>query len=231
MADVTRYITQRQAEKAANATINRELAALKRMFSLAKQGEKIHHAPYIPMLKENNTRRGFFERDQFEAVRKRLPGYAQPVVTFAYITGWRVRSEILALQWRQVDFKAGTVRLDPGTTKNDEGRVFVMTPELRACLEAQKATTDALQHKTGRIIPWVFHRRGRPLRGFRKAWKTACEDSGLPGRILRLQTNRCEEPGAGRCAPLGRDEDGRPQDRGDLPALRHRGRSHAPGCR
>ena len=185
-ADVTAYTAKRQAEGAANATINRELAALKRMFSLAVRGEKIHRAPHIAMLQENNVRVGFFSDDQFEAVRARLPDYARPVVTFAFITGWRVKSEVLTLQWRQVDFKAGIVRLDPGTTKNLEGRVFVMTSELRTTLEAQRAATEALQKKTGSVIPWVFHRtkRGRPLKGFRKAWIQACLDAGVPGRIL-----------------------------------------------
>jgi integrase len=185
-ADVTAYQARRLAEGAANATINRELAALKRMFSLAVKGEKIHRTPHIAMLHENNVRAGFFEDHQYEAVRAHLPAYAQPVVTFAYITGWRVRSEVLTLQWRQVDFVAGIVRLDPGTTKNREGRVFVMTPELRAMLEAQRAITESKQKKTGSIIPWVFHRtkRGRPLKGFRKAWVQACIDAGVPGRIL-----------------------------------------------
>src|SRR5262245_8946147 len=135
-ADVRAYQSQRQAEGAANATINRECAALKRLFSLAMKGEKIHRAPHIAMLQERNIRTGFFEDHQYEAVRAHLPAYAQPAVTFAYITGWRVRSEVLTLQWRQVDFAAGVVRLEPGTTKNLEGRVFVMTPELRATLEA-----------------------------------------------------------------------------------------------
>ena len=58
------------------------------------------------------------------------------------------------------------VRLDPGTTKNLEGRTFVITPELRATLEAQRQTTEALQRKAGSVIPWVSHRtkRGRPLK-------------------------------------------------------------------
>lgn len=120
-AHVTAYTAKRQAEGAANATINRELAALKRMFSLALKGEKIHRAPHIAMLQENNVRTGFFEDHQYEAVLTYLPAYAQSVVTFAYITGWRVRSEVLTLQWRHVDFKASVVRLDPGTTKNFEG--------------------------------------------------------------------------------------------------------------
>lgn len=144
-ADVTGYVAQRRIEGAANATINRELSALRRMYSLALAAEKIHRAPRITKLQEHNVRQGFFEREQFEAVRRRLPENLKPVVTFAYITGWRMKSEILSLQWRQVDFKAGTVRLEPGTTKNQEGRTFIMTPELRATLEAQRAKTEALQ--------------------------------------------------------------------------------------
>jgi integrase len=185
-ADARAYQAQRQAEGAANATINRECTALKRLFSLAVKGEKIHRAPHIGMLQEHNIRTGFFEDHQYEAMRAHLPAYVQPVVTFAFITGWRVRSEVLTLQWRHVDFKAGIVRLDPGTTKNQEGRTFVMTPELRATLEAQRAVTEATQKKIGSVILWVFHRtkRGRPLKSFRKAWQQACEAASVPGRIL-----------------------------------------------
>ncbi len=182
-ADVTAHVAGRQAEGAANATINRELSALRRMYSLALAAEKIHRAPKITKLQERNVRQGFFEREQFEAVRRRLRETIKPVVTFAYITGWRVKSEILPLQWRQVDFKAGTVRLEPGTTKNQEGRTFIMTPELRATLEQQRARTEAIQRRTGQIIPWVFHRNGRPIKGFHRAWRTACRNAGVPGRI------------------------------------------------
>lgn len=182
-ADVTAYVTQRQKEGAANATINRELAALKRMYRIAISGEKLYRRPHIASLKENNVRTGFFERGQFEAVRTHLPAYVQTVVTFAYITGWRIRSEVLTLQWRQVDFKAGTIRLEPGTTKNNEGRMFKMTPELRACLEAQRAATDVSQRERGQIISSVFHRNGRPFASFRKSWIRACRLAGTPGRI------------------------------------------------
>ncbi len=182
-ADVTAYVGRRQAEGAANGTINRELATLRRMLRLAYENGKLLRLPIIRLLKEGEPRQGFFEREQFEAVRRHLPDHLKPVVTFAYITGWRMRSEILCLQWRQVDFKAGTVRLEPGTTKTGEGRTFYMASELRACLEGQKALTEALQRQNGRIIPWVFHRKGRPIGEFRKAWKTACQKAGVPGRI------------------------------------------------
>ena len=60
------------------------------------------------------------------------------IVAFAFITGWRTPSEILPLEWRQVDLQAGEVRLDAGTTKNGEGRVFPFTTELRRVLDDQQ---------------------------------------------------------------------------------------------
>ena len=69
----------------------------------------------------------------------------QPVIEFAYITGWRIVTEVLPLEWRQVDFKAGEVRLDLGTTKNREGRTFPLTDDLRALLEAQHAAHQRLK--------------------------------------------------------------------------------------
>ncbi len=119
-SDVIKFTAERQAAGAANAEINRELAAIKRAFVLATKSGKLLTRPHIPMLKENNVRKGFFEQAEFEALRCLLSPPLQALITFAYITGWRIKSEVLGLEWRQVDFKAGTVRLDPGTTKNDE---------------------------------------------------------------------------------------------------------------
>jgi integrase len=175
---------ERQREKPVSAgEINRELTALKRMFNLARQAGKLLVVPYIPMLKERNVRTGFFERAQFESVRSHLPEYARAVITFAYITGWRLPSEILPLQWRQIDFDAGEIRLDPGTTKNDEGRVFPITADLRELLENQRDLRDALRER-GKICPWVFHRNGGRVMGFKCSWAEACRLAGCPGRLL-----------------------------------------------
>lgn len=169
---------------ASNAEINRELTALKRMFNLAIQAGKLIQKPHIPMLKEDNVRVGFFERDQFQAMLHHLPDAARPAATFAYITGWRIDSEVLPLEWRQVDFEAGEIRLDAGTTKNGEGRTFPMTADLRVVLERQRGMTQELQRRQGIVCRKVFHRTGKPIKSFRAAFRTACREAGCPGRLL-----------------------------------------------
>jgi integrase len=106
-AHIGMYIAKRQEEKAKPGTINRELTIIKRAYSIAVKNGDILTVPHIEMLKENNIRKGFFERDQFESFCRHLPQDVQPLVTFAYITGWRIRSEVRFLQWSQVDFRQG----------------------------------------------------------------------------------------------------------------------------
>ncbi len=147
------------------AEINRELTVLKRMFSLAIQAGKLTHKPHFPMLRENNVRAGFLEHEHYLAMLKHLPGCMRPVVTFAYVTGWRINSEVLSMEWRQVDLKAGEVRLDPGTTKNLEGRVFYLTPELKKLLGDQRKAAKRVQREKKMIVQHVFFHDGRTQAG------------------------------------------------------------------
>ncbi|MDA0328838.1 MAG: site-specific integrase [Gemmatimonadetes bacterium] len=190
---VNRYIAARQKEGAANASIQKELAALKRAFNLAVQARRLSTRPYIPGVKVDNARQGFFEWAELEKVVAELPEALRPVVRFAALTGWR-KAECLSLQWSQVDFKAGEVRL--WTSKNDEGRSFPFRslPPLEALLEEQRERTRALERDAGEIITHVFHRHHRtkegrvawvrPIRTFQKAWDEACDRAGLTGWLF-----------------------------------------------
>jgi len=179
------------------AEINRELTVLKRMFSLAIQAAKLTHKPHFPMLRENNVRAGFLEHEHYLAMLEHLPVCMRPVVTFAYVTGWRINSEVLPMEWRQVDTKSGEVRLDPGTTKNLEGRVFYLTPELKKLFADQRKAAKRLQREKGMIVQHVFFHDGRTQAGepvfeagqritpsgFYHAWCRARVKAGRPGSI------------------------------------------------
>ncbi len=172
---VDAFEAARLSAGAARATVNNELAVLRRAFNLAVE-KKLLLPTQVPVIKTpdpKNARQGFFERDDFEAVLKELPDYLRPAMRFAYLTGWRVRSEVLPLTWSQIDFKAGIVRLEPNTTKNDEGRNFPFDalPELAALLQQQRKQ---------RVGLFVFHYpRGEPIRDYRAAWQAACESAAV----------------------------------------------------
>jgi len=135
-AKIEAYIERRLNEGIKNSTINRELAALKRMLSLGVKQTKVDRVPYIPMLKENNIRKGFFEHGDFLALRVAIPEHLKGFITFAYKTGWR-SSEIAGLTWNHVDRDNGIVRLEPGEAKNDEGRTVYLDDELKGVFQTQ----------------------------------------------------------------------------------------------
>jgi site-specific recombinase XerD len=178
--DITEYVDKRQAEGAANSTINRDLAVLNKMLRLAYENNKLFRPPVIHRLKERAPRQGFFEREQYEAVRQHLPPDHQLAVTIAHTYG--------TLELRQVDLEAGTLRLEPGSTKNEDGRVVYLTPELKGLLAAQVERVRALERGMGRIISCLFpHLRGRHrgerMQDFRGTWQTACRKAGCPGML------------------------------------------------
>ncbi len=181
---IARYIAERQEAGASPATIVQEVACLRRMFTLAIRAGKVAHKPHIPTIRPSLPRSGFFEPAEYEALMRELPKYLRPLVEFLYLTGWRL-GETCPLKWSRVDFTAGVVRLEPGSTKNSEGREFPFSalPALESLLRRQREVTTALERELGQVIPHVFHNRGRPLRDFRKAWRAACRRAHLVGRI------------------------------------------------
>ena len=135
---INRYIDRRRAEtthllegdgqtrrRTANRTINIELGLLKRMLRLAWKAspQKLLAVRPIEMLKDAPPRAGFFEVPEAVEYLRRLPEDLQLANLVAKTFGWRMASEIFPLGRRLLDLARGTLRLDPGTTKNDDGRV------------------------------------------------------------------------------------------------------------
>jgi len=178
---VNRYIEKRQDDEMSNASINRELSALKRMFSLGMQQTppKVVRCPHIPRLEENNVRSGFFERNDFLRLRSALPDYLKPVITMAFNTGMR-KGEILSLTWDKVDFFGKKITLSPDDTKNKKSRTLFLEEELYDVIVAQKKRCGMLYP----TCPYVFSREGKKIGQFVKTWKSACIAVGLKGKLF-----------------------------------------------
>lgn len=172
---VAKYIDARKAKGAENSTINRELAALKRMFSLAYRStpRKIYQVPVFTRLRENAPRKGFVEEKQYRQLcGKCSEGWLRTMLALAYNFGFR-KSELLTMRLRQVDLLNRSLILDPGTTKNDEGRLVKLTAE----------TLELVKHSMlGKTSDdFLLTRKGnQAVRDFRGAWEKLVKAAELP---------------------------------------------------
>jgi len=78
----------------------------------------------------------------------------------------------------------GLVRLEPGVSKAGEGREVYLSSGMMALFKAQRDATSRLEREQNRIIPWVFHRNGKPVRSFDKTWRGARDRIGMPGLLF-----------------------------------------------
>jgi integrase len=164
-ARVARYAQDRLAAGKARATVNRELAALRRAFALAIEQERLSVAPRIKLMAEDNARQGFVTVTQFEAIAARLPDYLQDVARFSYLTGWR-RGEVVSLEWADVDLEGERITLRRERSKNGQPRTIPFVGSLGEIIARRRAARGESQY--------VFHHNGRPIRDFRGAWDAAC---------------------------------------------------------
>ena len=176
------YIDRRLSEGVTPATINRELAALKRMFRLAARQTPplVSTIPHIPHLKEHNVRQGFFTDEEYTILRAALPDHLKVPFILAYWTGMRM-GEVLMLRWEQVDLAEGFLRLEPGTTKSGRGRLIPLPVEVCVVLRQWKDQTSR-RYPAG---PWVCHYRGQRLaRIQKKLWDKICQRVGLTDKLF-----------------------------------------------
>jgi integrase len=181
-ADEIRSFQQRRLDGGkAPATVNRYVETLRAAFRLAAKEEKLSRLPHFPMLREDNVRRGFFEREEFDRVAAALPDPICDVARFAYLTGWR-KGEIVRMTWDQLDRAAGEVRLFD--SKNGRGRVLAFDEELGTLIEARWAKRTYQGPDGPALSRYVFHKDGHPVLDFRKTWYTACCAAGV-GRMVQ----------------------------------------------
>jgi integrase len=161
-----RFVRERREEGTGNATINRSLAAMRRMLKIAKRDKKIHDVPFIEFQKEPPARTGFLTLDKFSELIKLLPTHLRPLVTLLYYCGTRI-GEALQIEWSQCDLEARLIRLESEQTKTSEARVLPLPSVLVNMLVA-------IEPKTGRVFDGT---------NLRKEWMNACAACGLGTKI------------------------------------------------
>ncbi|HEY6363170.1 MAG TPA: tyrosine-type recombinase/integrase, partial [Candidatus Binatia bacterium] len=159
------YIDARLEEGAQRGGIRIELAHIKTAYRLAARKKQGFAIPYIPTLK-GRVRETRYTEAQYQALLRQANPILRVVLEIAYWTGWR-KTSILKLPWTQVDLKARFVWLEMPNTKNEKGTRCYLHDELLTLFEQLRADTDRVQKEQGMIIPWVIHRKGKPVKSIR----------------------------------------------------------------
>ena len=162
---------RRDNDRVANATINRALEVVRRILHLARdEWGWLERFPKVRLLREPKRRVRFLTREEADRLLAALPSHLRPVVQFGLSTGCRMR-EILRLAWSRVDLKRRVAWLDPGTTKNGEGRGI---PLNREALLALRAVEGVHPH-------WCFTYEGHPFDRVGSAWGRSLKRAGITG--------------------------------------------------
>jgi integrase len=184
---VEAYKAKRLSEGKARATINRELACLKRAYRLASRSRppliRAHRVPSIELYCEDNVRQVQLDYTDYVALVAHLPAPIDDAVTFAYLTGWR-RAEVLGLTWDEVDRAHSRITLRATRSKMGESRELPLSPVLSALIDKRWQAHLVSGPPGSRVCELVFHRAGEPVRDFRSAWGKAVQAIGKPGLLF-----------------------------------------------
>lgn len=174
---ITKFENERKAAHASSGTINRSLAALRRMFKLAVKHELLNRVPVIETSPEGEPRQGFLPIEDYDRLYEALPDYVKPVLQMGYYTGAR-REEMLSMTWSQVHLD--TKAIEFFRTKNGEARVVPMldgVPELLEDLKNKNPKSD------GNDLVFL-NREDERIGSFEKVWQNTCIR-------LAIKTNLC----------------------------------------
>jgi integrase len=180
-AVVDRYVRWRRSAKPKpqNASINRDLAYIRRALKLGAQQDPplVLRVPHFEMLRESDPREGILPHEKYKAVRDALPVYARIALVIAYHTGAR-KGEIRSILKDKIDLKAGRINLPGRTTKNGKPRYLPIYGDLAAELDMAIASG-------AKDCPHLIQQDGRPVYNWKKAWATACKAAGVAGTLFQ----------------------------------------------
>jgi integrase len=169
----------RLADRVRAATVNRDLAVLRRMLKIAQKKRLINATPFreVEMLEERKERRQphILTFDEEKRLLATAADHIRVLATLILETGLRSGKEALALKWEDIDFLNETIRVRQSKTLAGQ-RIVPMS---------SRCTAELLRWQ-GLFGPnfseYVFPKPGHSethLRDVRVAWANALSAAGL----------------------------------------------------
>jgi integrase len=163
-------IGAKKLQESSPATANRYLALIRSILRKAMNDwEWIDRAPFVRLYKEAKRRVRWITPEQAEKLLGELPEHQRDIVVFALSTGLR-QSNVLRLEWSQVDLTRGVAWIHPDQAK---ARKAIHVP-----LNSQAVAV--LNRQAGKHPERVFTFRGKPIRWANThAWREALKRAGI----------------------------------------------------
>jgi integrase len=161
----------RQAKLKGNSksTVNRYLSFVRSILNRAVSWEWLDKAPKITMFKEPQGRTRFLTIDEVQRLLKELPEHLQDMVIFTLSCGLRY-SNVLKLEWSQVDLKAAHVWVAASNSKNGKALSIPLNAQALAVLQKQ----------VGKHPTLVFTKVGKRIaRANGQVWRNAVKRAGI----------------------------------------------------
>jgi integrase len=159
--------------------VNRELACLKAAFRIGYGKRRLSRLPLFPHLREADARSGFVEDGDYAKLTASANQlWMRTFLEIAYTFGWR-KGELLGLRVHQCNLLTRTIRLEGDQSKNGRAREVVMTAAVYELIKQAvvgKNPDDFLLTREG---------GGKPVRDFRRAWRTLAIKAGLGKMVCR----------------------------------------------
>lgn len=176
-AAINKY-TLTRSKQAEPATVNKELAYLRRAFRLGFQNEPqlVEKVPNFRMLPVDNARTGILQHEKYRLIRDSLPSYARIALVISYHTGAR-KGEIAKIRIDKIDFERARIDLPGRTTKNRQPRYLPVYGDMNAELSMAISVAD-------RACPFLIQEKGERVADWEKSWKTACALAGVDNTLF-----------------------------------------------
>ena len=139
LAGITRSLVEQyqaaRKEEVAPATVNLELACLKKTFNKAIDWGKLEANPAakVKKFKLNNSREKILDAEEARRLIECAAPSLRPILIIALKTGMR-RGEILSLRWSDINFIKSFIQIKD--TKSGEPRKVPLSPAAREVLKA-----------------------------------------------------------------------------------------------
>lgn len=161
------------------ATINRELALLKHMMSMAVNWNMAWSNPMkgkgVKLFKEDNRRTRYLDQEEIGRLLGACSGTLLDIVKSALWTGCRL-NELLPLQWGQVDLKRSPGLISFMKTKSGP-------KEIPICQSLSELLLD-LKRKSSSEYVFISERTGRPYKSIRTGFDKAVKRAGIVPRCV-----------------------------------------------